>query len=70
MKGILGSLAVVWSYVMLVTPVSGTITTSQGAPSTRFSRWHSWWADGRVHRKVNRAEPTCIASTPAFSTFG
>jgi hypothetical protein len=30
MKRVLGSLAVVWSYVMLVTPVSGTITPSQG----------------------------------------
>jgi hypothetical protein len=31
MMRVLGSLAVVWSYVMLVTPVSGTITLSQGA---------------------------------------
>jgi hypothetical protein len=31
MMGVLGSLAVVLSYVMFVTPVSGTITQSQGA---------------------------------------
>ena len=31
MKGVLGSLAVVWSYVMLMTPVSGAIKLSQGA---------------------------------------
>ena len=41
MKGVLASMAAVCGFVVLVTPVSGAIKSSQEPPSTRYSPWHS-----------------------------